>query len=278
MLAVKERLDRGELVGILGDRTFSGERTVTCSFLGEPALFPEGPFLLAALLQVPVVLFFGLYQGDRRYAVHFELLADPIPFGYNRRSDEIRPWVEQYVRRLEHYCRLYPYNWFNFYALSPPDTRPAGAGPEFAAVRRTASRAVSRDGQPLDVPQLMELMAQVTSRQDTFTETKTVSMLTQPLILKGTLSYTRPDHVEKHVISPYEEHVVVDGDTLTLANKDGTKRVKVKSHPLIWSFVEAIRASLAGEVSTLRRFLSRETRRDPATLVVDITAPGSTGR
>ena len=37
--------------------------------------------------------------------------------------------------------------------------------------------------QPLDVPQLMELMAKVTSRQDTFTETKTLSMLTQPLLL-----------------------------------------------------------------------------------------------
>ena len=109
-------------------------------------------------------------------------------------------------------------------------------------------------GPPLDVPQLMELMAQVTSRQDTFTETKTVSMLTQPLVLKGTLSYARPDRVEKHVLTPYEEHVVVQGDQLTLANREGTKRVGVKSHPLIWSFIEAIRASLAGDVATLRRF------------------------
>lgn len=106
----------------------------------------------------------------------------------------------------------------------------------------------------MDVPQLMELMAQVTSRQDTFTETKTVSMLTQPLVLKGTLSYARPDRVEKHVLTPYEEHVVVQGDQLTLANREGTKRVGVKSHPLIWSFIEAIRASLAGDVATLRRF------------------------
>ncbi len=107
---------------------------------------------------------------------------------------------------------------------------------------------------PLDVPQLMELMAQVTSRQDTFTETKTVAMLTRPLVLTGTLSYARPDRVEKHVLTPYEEHVVVHGDQLTLANREGTKRVGVKSHPLIWSFVEAIRASLAGDVATLRRF------------------------
>ena len=108
--------------------------------------------------------------------------------------------------------------------------------------------------QPVDVPQLMELLAEVSSRQDMFTETKTVAVLTRPLVLKGTLSYTRPDRVEKHVTSPYEEHVVVQGDQLTLANRDGTKRVQVKSHPLIWSFVEAIRASLAGDVATLRRF------------------------
>ena len=114
--------------------------------------------------------------------------------------------------------------------------------------------ASSETARPLDVPQLMELMAQVTSRQDTFTETKTVAMLTRPLVLTGTLSYARPDRVEKHVLTPYEEHVVVHGDQLTLANREGTKRVGVKSHPLIWSFVEAIRASLAGDVATLRRF------------------------
>ena len=107
---------------------------------------------------------------------------------------------------------------------------------------------------PLDVAQLMELMAQVPSRQDRFVETKTLSVLTEPLILTGTLSYVRPDHIEKHVLTPYEEHLIVQGDQLTLKNKDGTKRIGVKSHPLIWSFVEAIRASLAGEAGTLRRF------------------------
>ncbi|SLM46834.1 putative transmembrane protein [Nitrospira japonica] len=108
--------------------------------------------------------------------------------------------------------------------------------------------------QPLDVPRLMELMAQVESRQDRFTETKTLTVLTEPMVLTGTLSYTRPDRIEKHVLTPYEEHLVVQGDQLTLTNKDGTKRVRVKSHPLIWSFVEAIRASLAGDAATLQRF------------------------
>ncbi|MEP7152234.1 MAG: LolA-related protein [Nitrospira sp.] len=105
----------------------------------------------------------------------------------------------------------------------------------------------------LDLPGLMELMAKVTSREDRFTETKTVAMLTQPLILKGTLAYVRPDRVEKHVTSPYAEHLVVQGDQLTLSTREGTKHLAVDSHPLIRSFIEAIRASLAGEVSVLRR-------------------------
>ena len=94
--------------------------------------------------------------------------------------------------------------------------------------------------EPLDLLKLMELMGQVSARQDRFTETKTMAVLTKPLVLTGTLAYSRPDRVEKHVLAPYEEHLVVQGDQLTLVNKDGTKRIGVKSHPLIWSFVEAI--------------------------------------
>lgn len=129
MLRVKERLDRGELVGILADRLLGGEKVVTCNFLGTPTPFPEGPFLLAALLQVPIVLFFGLYRGGRRYLIQFEPLAETIGIECIRRPAGLRPWVERYVERLEHYCRLYPYNWFNFYDLSR-DTHPMVPGAE----------------------------------------------------------------------------------------------------------------------------------------------------
>jgi len=107
--------------------------------------------------------------------------------------------------------------------------------------------------EPFDVPGLMELLAKVSSRQDRFTETKTIAMLTQPVVLKGTLAYVRPDRVEKHVTSPYTEDLTVQGDRLTLSSPKGTKQIAVDSHPLIRSFIEAIRASLAGELAVLRR-------------------------
>lgn len=109
------------------------------------------------------------------------------------------------------------------------------------------------EGMPLDLPGLMELLGKVPSRMDRFIETKTLAMLTEPLVLRGTLAYVRPDRVEKHVASPYAEDLVVHGDQLTLSTANGTKRMAVDSHPLIRSFIEAIRASLAGEVSVLRR-------------------------
>ncbi|HVS26597.1 MAG TPA: acyl-CoA synthetase [Burkholderiales bacterium] len=115
LLQVKECLERGEIVGVLGDRTFQSDKAVSCRFLGEEARFPEGPLLMAALLEVPVVLFFGFYRGGRRYDINFEAFAQRITLDPSRRSEELREWVERYVNRLEYYCRQAPYNWFNFY-------------------------------------------------------------------------------------------------------------------------------------------------------------------
>ncbi|MGW8183232.1 MAG: acyl-CoA synthetase [Burkholderiales bacterium] len=115
ILRVKECLDRGEIVGILGDRAFGDGRTWPCRFLGATAQFPLGPWLLAATLGVPVVLFFGLYRGGPRYDVFFETVTEGASLLRAERLAMAERWVEQYVVRLEHYCRQAPYNWFNFY-------------------------------------------------------------------------------------------------------------------------------------------------------------------
>ena len=114
MLRIKECLERGEIVGILGDRPFGSNKTTRCPFLGVPAPFPEGPYRLAMLLEGPIVLFFGLYQGGDRYRIVLETLSDG-PAGACEEETKTAQWVERYVRRLEHHAREAPYNWFNFY-------------------------------------------------------------------------------------------------------------------------------------------------------------------
>ena len=115
MLKVQEALARGEWVGMLADRTISGEGTLPCAFFGETAQIPVGPFRMAALLRKPVVLMFGLYRGGKRYDVFFEHLADMRSVDRAHRDESIENAVRTYAGRLEHYCRMAPYNWFNFY-------------------------------------------------------------------------------------------------------------------------------------------------------------------
>jgi predicted LPLAT superfamily acyltransferase len=115
LIKVRDSLDASYFIGMLGDRVFGAEKTTRCEFLGAPATFPAGPVLLAAIMHCPVILFFGLYRGGNRYEIHFESFAEEIRFDRERRSEEIQSWMQRYVARLEHYARLAPYNWFNFY-------------------------------------------------------------------------------------------------------------------------------------------------------------------
>ncbi|MFM9885017.1 MAG: acyl-CoA synthetase [Burkholderiales bacterium] len=111
----KERLDAGALVGILGDRARAGDKTIPLRFLGHPAAFPLGPMLLTAALRAPVFVGFGLYRGGNRYDIHFEQLTDRLELPRDRRAEALAVLVEAYAQRLQHYARLAPYNWFNFY-------------------------------------------------------------------------------------------------------------------------------------------------------------------
>lgn len=115
LIRARESLDAGCFVGMLGDRVFGADKTTHCHFLGAPATFPAGPILLAAMMRCPVILFFGLYRGGNRYDIHFEHFADEIVLNREHRAEEIQFWTQRYVTRLEHYARLAPYNWFNFY-------------------------------------------------------------------------------------------------------------------------------------------------------------------
>jgi predicted LPLAT superfamily acyltransferase len=117
LLRVKESLDAGFLIGMLGDRVSSGGRTTQCQFLGAPATFPAGPILLAAMMRCPVILFFGLYRGGSRYEIYFEDFAPEIILNRDHRAEDIQHWMQRYVERLEYYAGLAPYNWFNFYAF-----------------------------------------------------------------------------------------------------------------------------------------------------------------
>lgn len=129
-IQLAEKIDRGELLFIVGDRTPPAEngRIAQVEFLGAPAAFAQGPFILAGLLKCPVYLFFCLKEGRgdaARFRIHFEPFAQRIELPRRQREAALAGWIGRYAGRLDHYCRQAPLQWFNFYDFWAPPRGPA---------------------------------------------------------------------------------------------------------------------------------------------------------
>ncbi|MGO2450586.1 LpxL/LpxP family acyltransferase [Pseudomonas taetrolens] len=121
MLQLSQRLENGEWLAIAGDRVpLHGGRNVQVNFLGHPAPFPQGPWLLAGLLKCPVNLLFCL-KHEGRYRVTLEPFADAVQWRRSDREQVIAEWATRYAERLGHYCLEAPQQWFNFYPFWKTD-------------------------------------------------------------------------------------------------------------------------------------------------------------
>ena len=119
-IALKEKLDRGEWVAIVGDRIAvdpqrgGSWRVVWSDFMGQPAPFPQGPFILASIMRCPVVLIYALRQQQKLH-IHCERFADPLLLPRSERQQALQQTVDRYAQRLEHFALQSPLDWFNFF-------------------------------------------------------------------------------------------------------------------------------------------------------------------
>jgi len=112
--------------------------------------------------------------------------------------------------------------------------------------------ALPAHADPLD--ELMQRLAQVKSAQGKYLERKHLAMLDAPLDSSGTLLYVAPGRLEKHMLSPRRESLILDGDTLVIESKGQRRTFALQEHPVIWAFAESIRSTLKGDLATLQRF------------------------
>lgn len=109
MIEVKDRLEKGHMVGLLADRSVNEDQRNLVPFLGHPARFPQGPFKLQRLFKCPALFISGVYLGGNRYEIVFH---DLMPSDASITTNKLQI---KYVQELERMCLTYPYNWFNFY-------------------------------------------------------------------------------------------------------------------------------------------------------------------
>lgn len=118
---LKNALQSGKIVAMHGDRFLPGARTIAVDFMGEPAHFPVGPYIVAASLQKPLAFVLVIKTG----ALSYELCCSkPRVYCWDKqqsREAQLRAWLEEYVRFLELYIAQYPQQWFNFYDFWQPE-------------------------------------------------------------------------------------------------------------------------------------------------------------
>lgn len=109
---IKEALDNSEYVCFQGDRFLREERVLPCKFMGYNANFPQGPYLLASKLRVPVIYYFAMREKKQTYRFHFTIAE----IDKTAKSNVIQQsLLEQYASALENTVRKYPEQWFNYY-------------------------------------------------------------------------------------------------------------------------------------------------------------------
>ena len=70
--------------------------------------------VLAHLLECPVYLMFCIRQ-DGVYRLHFEMFAERIKLPRREKQAAIGEWAARYAERLETFCLIDPFQWYNFY-------------------------------------------------------------------------------------------------------------------------------------------------------------------
>jgi len=104
-------LARNELICLHGDRFRPGNRTIEHEFLGEDALFPAGPFILASKLKAPVCFVFAFKETN----FHYHFYAYPAQVYEGRGTTGMNKMLDDYVQLLEQMLKQYPAQWFNYF-------------------------------------------------------------------------------------------------------------------------------------------------------------------
>ncbi len=110
--AINEALLKNELVCIHADRFVEGNKTMTAELLGAKALFPAGPFILAATFDVPISFVFAMKETS----FHYHFFASEIKkYDRNEKNAAMQQTLNDFTIAMEEKIKKYPEQWYNYY-------------------------------------------------------------------------------------------------------------------------------------------------------------------
>jgi lauroyl/myristoyl acyltransferase len=138
-LGLVRALRRNEIVAIQLDRAARAGGVRMLPFLGAPAPFPSGPFVLARLAGSPVIPVFAPRIGRRHYGLH---IGRPVDVPRSARDPLVLDGVMlEVVAQLEEVVRRYPWQWFQFQHFWPEPAEAADRREEAAELQASGRGA-----------------------------------------------------------------------------------------------------------------------------------------
>ena len=107
-------LQNGETLSMPADRILGSPKAIEAEFLGAKARFPQGPFSVTAMRGLDVLAVNVMKTSWKHYRVYV------TPLIYDKgapRKAQTAELSRAYVGELERIVRLYPEQWYNYYAF-----------------------------------------------------------------------------------------------------------------------------------------------------------------
>lgn len=117
-LALRDALQRDEVVVMQGDRAVPGQRSQVVEFLHGHVRLPTGPVRLAMLTEAPIVPVFALPTGKARYRVE---LKEPI-HARDSDGDGVTTTLTQLADAIADVVAANPHQWLALDAMFHEDT------------------------------------------------------------------------------------------------------------------------------------------------------------
>ena len=131
--------------------------------------------------------------------------------------------------------------------------------------------AASGTALAVEPAEILSALAQVSRSDATFEETRTIAVLTAPVVRRGTLHYVRPAELTVVVESPVRERVRISGNAVTIEGRNGTREFRLADIPAVAAWVESVRATLAGDAAALGRYFTVRATGDLSRWTLELT-------
>lgn len=105
-----------------------------------------------------------------------------------------------------------------------------------------------------DARELIARLAKPAPATVDFTEVRLSSLLRQPVIVSGTLSYEGPTTLDRHVTQPYREDTEIRGESVRVRREGEAERsFALKRAPELQSLLTGFTSLLAGDYAAVER-------------------------